>query len=73
MKQVFLIVDGLFPTIWPDLREAKLYLAGFEKPSQMNAMYFEYTEKDFKENFCNCIAKELFSKQEKTNFTYIGK
>lgn len=60
-KGIYLIIENCFPTVHPNLKEAKEHYKIVVRNSgkQLNAMYFKYTTQDFKENFCNCICESL--------------
>ena len=52
-KKIFLLVNGLFPTIWNSKEKAYGY---YEKVGMSReALYCEFSEKDIEENFCNCV------------------
>ena len=59
-KRAYLIAEGFYPTIHKDLKEAKDCIQQIRsninsKTGSPKAFATEFTEKDFKERFCNCV------------------
>ncbi len=57
-KRAYLFIEGMFPTIHKNEKEAK-HFAEFVRDtdkahSKLKAMYCLFSEKDFKESFANC-------------------
>ena len=59
--RIYLIIDGLYPTIHGNIKEAKESrdICNNGKLKKRTAMYCEFTEKDFKEGFANCQFKKI--------------
>lgn len=59
MKKTYLLIETKFPTIHKNKKEAEHYVTfvrGTDKAhSKLKALYCDFTEKEFKEKFANCI------------------
>ncbi len=62
-KQAYLVIEGLYPTIHKNEKEASHYLTfvrDTDKASKkLNGMVCMFTDKDFKEGFANCTFKKI--------------
>lgn len=59
-KRAYLLAEGYYPTIHKDLQEARVYInqvrdAVNRKDRSPQALATMFTEKDFKECFCNNV------------------
>ena len=52
-KRIYLIVNGHYPTIHQTIDEANKYLEDI--PATAIKFYCSFSNKDFKENFANCV------------------
>ena len=57
-KQIYLVIDGYYPTIHENYKEAKNYVTFVRDTSKahqkLKAMMCNFTEKDLSEGFANC-------------------
>lgn len=57
-KRAYLIVEGYFPTIHKNKKEAEHFVTFMRDTSKahskLKAMYCLFDDRDFKEGFCNC-------------------
>lgn len=62
-KKAYVIIDGYFPTIHIDEKEANHYITFVrstnEQTKNLKAMFCLFTESDLKEGFCNCKFKSI--------------
>lgn len=61
--RVYLIVESYYPTIHKNKKEAEefaTFVRDTDRESKkLKALYCEFSEKDFKEKFCNCVFKSI--------------
>ena len=62
-KQAYLIIEGMFPTIHKNEKEANHYITFVRDTNKatkkLKGMFCLFTDKDFKEGFANCIFKPI--------------
>jgi hypothetical protein len=62
-KKAFVLIEGKFPTIHENEKEAKHYVTfvrDTDKAHQkLKALFCLFTDKDLSEGFCNCTFKAI--------------
>lgn len=62
-KKVYLVIEGAYPTIHENEKEAKHYVTFVRDTSKahqkLKALYCLFSDKDFSEGLCNCIFKSI--------------
>jgi hypothetical protein len=62
-KKVFLLIDGMFPTIHQNEKEANHYITFVRDTSKahknLKAMFCLFSDKDLSEGFANCKFKSI--------------
>jgi len=62
-KQAYLIIEGKFPTIHKNEKEANHYITFIRDTDKahkkLKGMFCLFTEKDFSEGFANCVFKSI--------------
>jgi len=63
MKKAYLMIEGKFPTVHKNEKEANNYVTFIRDTDKahkkLKALYCLCTDKDFKEGFANCVFKSI--------------
>jgi len=63
MKKAYLVIEGKYPTIHKNEKEAGHYVTFVRDTDKahkkLKAMFCLFSEKDFKEKFANCVFKAI--------------